>query len=104
MTIEDETGWANLVVFQNLFDQYRKEIMQSTLIMVEGQLQVEGEVIHVIVQSCHNISGMLRKLVPTGNKDPQVSTFAFPDRSPEPATKTPAKNKEKIFIEARNFK
>ena len=32
ITIEDETGCANLVVFQNLFDQYRKEILQSKLL------------------------------------------------------------------------
>jgi error-prone DNA polymerase len=104
MTIEDETGWANLVIFQNLFDQYRKEIMQSTLIMVEGKLQVEGEVIHVIVESCHNFSKLLRKLTPSESKAPQVATFAFPDRSPEPTKKTELNVKEKIFIEARNFK
>eukprot|EP01035_Chromulina_nebulosa_P056793 gene56793-77838_t len=43
ITIEDETGVANLVVFQNLFDQYRKEILQSKLLMVDGTLQKEGE-------------------------------------------------------------
>ena len=53
MTIEDETGTANLVIFRNLFEvTYRKEILQSKLIMVEGKLQKEGEVIHVIVQTC----------------------------------------------------
>ena len=51
ITIEDETGTANLVVFRNLFENiYRKEILQSKLLMVEGKLQKEGEVIHVIVQ------------------------------------------------------
>jgi error-prone DNA polymerase len=34
ITLEDETGTANLVVFKHLFDKYRKEILQSTLIMV----------------------------------------------------------------------
>jgi error-prone DNA polymerase len=62
ITIEDETGSANLVVFQQLFDQYRKPILQSRLLMVEGKLQREGEVIHVIVQHCHDLSGLLRFL------------------------------------------
>ena len=101
MTIEDETGWANLVIFQNLFDQYRKEIMQSTLIMVEGKLQVEGEVIHVIVERCHNFSRLLRKLTPTENVTPQVATFAFPDRSPDTSQQMPVK---KIFSDSRDFK
>ncbi|MBC7914406.1 MAG: error-prone DNA polymerase, partial [Pyrinomonadaceae bacterium] len=60
ITIEDETGSANLVVFQKLFDQYRKEILGSKLLMVEGKVQIEGEVIHVIVQRCFNLNGMLK--------------------------------------------
>ncbi len=56
MTIEDETGWANLVVFQNIFELYRKEILQSRLIMVEGKLQIEGGDPHVVVSACYNFS------------------------------------------------
>jgi len=63
ITIEDETGNANLVVFEKLFVQYRKEILSSRLLMVEGKLQKEGEVIHVIVQLCYNFSGLLQKLM-----------------------------------------
>lgn len=37
--LEDETGTINLVVFENLFHKYRKEILNSTLLMVEGKLQ-----------------------------------------------------------------
>src|SRR4029078_9531910 len=65
MTIEDETGVANLVIFEKLFDKFRKEILQSRLIMVKGRLQREGEVIHVIVSSCYNLSKLLRQLTPT---------------------------------------
>jgi error-prone DNA polymerase len=67
MTLEDETGVANLVIFQNLLDEYRKEILQSRLIMVEGKLQIQGEVIHVIVQKCHDFSKLLRKLTPSND-------------------------------------
>lgn len=98
MTIEDETGWANAVIFPDLFDKQRKEILQSALIMLEGQLQIEGEVIHVIVERCYNISRLLAKLAPAEQQLPQVATLAFPDRSPEPQKQT------KIFSEARNFK
>jgi error-prone DNA polymerase len=62
MTIEDETGNANLVVFQKLFDQFRKTILQSKLIMVEGRLQKEGEVIHVVLMRCHNYNKLLGSL------------------------------------------
>ena len=39
ITIEDETGFANLVIFQSLFEKYRKEVLNSRLLMVEGKLQ-----------------------------------------------------------------
>lgn len=74
MTIEDETGCANLVVFENLFEKYRKEILQSRLLMAEGKLQREGEVIHVIVSRCYNLSTLLRNLTEPNDEAP---TLAF---------------------------
>lgn len=56
ITIEDETGFANLVVWATTFEKYRKEILQARLLMVTGKLQIEGEVIHVVVRSCHNLN------------------------------------------------
>jgi error-prone DNA polymerase len=69
--------------------------------MLEGKLQMEGEVIHVIVQRCHDISKMLRHLTPSQKEAPQIAAFAFPDRSPEPIQKKGAEN---VFPESRNFK
>jgi error-prone DNA polymerase len=68
ITIEDETGIANLVVFQKLFTKYRKEILRAKLLMVEGQLQREGEVTHVVVKHCYDLSGLLQGLVETDIK------------------------------------
>ncbi|HEX6913619.1 MAG TPA: error-prone DNA polymerase, partial [Chitinophagaceae bacterium] len=78
MTIEDETGTANLVVFQNLFDLYRKEILQSKLILAEGKLQVEGEVIHLIVERCYDISRLLRRLVPGRDTETKKEADGWP--------------------------
>ncbi|MGE9310473.1 error-prone DNA polymerase [Niabella sp. CJ426] len=71
ITIEDETGTANLVVFQKVFEQYRKEILQSRLLMVSGRLQKEGEVIHVVVTTCYNMSWLLQQMTAPGT-EPQV--------------------------------
>ncbi|SHE45590.1 error-prone DNA polymerase [Pedobacter caeni] len=62
ITIEDETGFANLVVFEKLFETYRKEILQSRLLMVEGRLQREGQVVHVIVSKCVDLTKLLGSL------------------------------------------
>lgn len=62
ITIEDETGFSNLVVWGNLFEKYRKEILQARLLMIEGQVQIEGEVIHVVVKRCFDMTGFLHGL------------------------------------------
>ena len=63
ITIEDETGTANLVVFQKLFETYRKEILRSRLLMAEGRLQREGAVTHVVLQRCFDTSALLGKML-----------------------------------------
>ncbi|HEY5746492.1 MAG TPA: error-prone DNA polymerase [Chryseolinea sp.] len=109
ITIEDETGTSNLVVFQKLFDQYRKEIIQSRLLMVEGQLQREGEVIHVIVRRCYNFSGLLRRLTAWRDEDLASTPMSRADEKTSPfLVKKKTEEQEmvqgKIFPEGRNFK
>jgi error-prone DNA polymerase len=109
ITIEDETGTANLVVFQKLFDQYRKEIIQSRLLMVEGQLQKEGEVIHVIVKRCYNFSKLLTQLTSARQEDLSLTPRSRSDETTSPFL-SDKKSQEselvqgKIFPEGRNFR
>ena len=67
ITIEDETGFANLVVWATVFEKYRKEILQSRLLMVTGKLQIEGEVIHVVVNACFNMNELMVPETPGRN-------------------------------------
>jgi error-prone DNA polymerase len=105
--LEDETATANLVVFRDLFDKYRKEIIQSRLLMVEGKVQKEGEVIHVIVRRCFNISGLLNTLVAFKNSEQQIGTLARADettsKGPDTRDKT-QKIQMSIFPKGRNFR
>lgn len=82
ITIEDETGYSNLVVFEKLFQTYRKEILHSRLLMVEGRLQREGQVVHVIVSKCFDFTKMLGKLVQRQADDLPVLTLARGDEMP----------------------
>ena len=110
MTIEDEFGFANLVIFEKLFDKFRKEILQSKLIMAEGKLQKEGDVIHVIVQKCYNLSSLLKDLSPSHNEENlPVLTLAYPDETSIPAVADSRSVHKESFQEktipgARNFK
>ena len=59
VTIEDETGFCNLVVWAKTFGEYRKVILQSSILLVEGRLQIAGEVIHVVARSCFNLNDFI---------------------------------------------
>ena len=110
ITIEDETGCANLVVFDSLFDRFRKEILQSRLLMAEGKLQVEGEVIHVIVQHCFDLTKLLRHLTAFSEENLPILTLARGDETSIPAhaqhkkQKMPENIQKEIFHKGRNFR
>jgi len=112
ITIEDETGTANLVVFRNLFENiYRKEILHAKLLMVAGRLQIEGEVIHVIVEHCEDWSKLLRDLTTIKQEDVPVQTLSprdendgFPFDTKNKKTQVRQVYQEALFPEARNFK
>jgi len=87
------------VVWEKLFDQYRKEIIQARLLMVEGKLQIEGEVIHVIVKRCFNLSSLLRGLTAADNTDLPLLTLSRADETTSPTPDT-----REIFHKGRNFR
>ncbi|TDO22364.1 OB-fold nucleic acid binding domain-containing protein [Pedobacter duraquae] len=110
ITIEDETGFTNLVVFEKLFETYRREILHSRLLMVEGKLQREGKVVHVIVKKCFDLTKMLGKLVQQPQEDLPVLTLS---RADEKSAPYPTQNKrtqvredvaKETFHNGRNFK
>ncbi len=51
MTLEDETGIANIVVWPKVMERYRKEVMGSRLVLVEGYIQSSPEkVVHLVAE------------------------------------------------------
>lgn len=59
ITLEDETGHINLVVWPKVAEAYRKAVLQSKLMFVVGEVQIESNVIHVIVRYLRDESGQL---------------------------------------------
>lgn len=106
VTIEDETASANLVVFQKLFDRYRKEVVQSRLLMVEGKLQKEGQVIHVVAQKCWDVSYFLSDLVKSDKEEEQVSLAPDTDagNTMQKDNSTAQAVQLEIFPSGRNFR
>jgi len=109
ITIEDETGSANLVVFPNIFQKFRKEILQSRLLMAEGKLQIEGEVLHVIVSTCYDLSKLLHHLAVSKEKELSLLTLSRADQTPSgiyPHQKSQGQKiiQKEIFPKGRNFR
>ena len=63
VTMEDETGYVNLIVWNRVAIEQRAALLESRLLEVHGKLQREGDVQHVIAQRLTNLSSMLGDLV-----------------------------------------
>lgn len=66
MTLEDETGIANIVVWPKLFEQYRREVLGGRLVAIDGPVQSESGVIHVIAERVHDYTPLLAQLSAQG--------------------------------------
>ncbi|PWW00598.1 DnaE-like error-prone DNA polymerase [Hoeflea marina] len=62
MTLEDETGVANIIVWPKTFELHRRAVLGSRLIRVEGRLQNESGVIHVVADRIDDITADLALL------------------------------------------
>jgi error-prone DNA polymerase len=60
ITVEDETGVANLIVWPSLFEERRRVILSAGMMGICGRAQREGEVIHVIVKEVEDLTAMLQ--------------------------------------------
>jgi error-prone DNA polymerase len=63
VTLEDETGMINVVVWRDLAERQRKELLRSSLMTVYGTLEREGEVVHLIAGRLRDQTPLLGKLV-----------------------------------------
>jgi error-prone DNA polymerase len=72
ITLEDELGTANLVVWPSLFEKSRRTILTASLLGCEGEVQRVGEVIHLVARRVFDLSHLLRRV---GDRD---VAFALP--------------------------
>jgi error-prone DNA polymerase len=60
ITLEDETGIANIVVWPALFEAQRRLVLSATMLGCLGRVQREGDVIHVVAEKLVDLSALLR--------------------------------------------
>jgi error-prone DNA polymerase len=63
VTLEDETGYVNLIVWERVAAAQRAALIESRLLLVRGKLQREGDVLHVVAQRLTDLSKLLGELV-----------------------------------------
>jgi error-prone DNA polymerase len=66
MTLEDETGIANIVVWPKMFERFRPEVLGGRLVAIDGPVQSESGVIHVIAERVHDWTPLLAQLSAAG--------------------------------------
>jgi error-prone DNA polymerase len=88
VTLEDESGWANVIVWPNIFTRFRKVALGARLLVATGQVQKEGQVIHVIAE---------RLTDGTADLDTLIRETAIPETGDEKGSA------EAAFSKGRNF-
>ena len=63
LTLEDETGTSNVICWNSVYRKFRNQVVFSSLLLAQGQLQRENEVCHLIASDIRDISSLL-KLIP----------------------------------------
>jgi len=59
VTIEDETGIANLVIWPTLFEKQRRVLLSARMLAAYGRIQREGEVVHLVAHRLTDLSEAL---------------------------------------------
>ncbi len=62
VTLEDETGHVNVIVWNDLAERQRRELIGSRLLAVQGEVQREGRVVHVLARQLEDLSPLLGRL------------------------------------------
>ena len=114
MTLEDETGIANIVVWPQVMEQYRKEVMGARLVMVEGYIQSSPEeVTHLVAQRMfdrsHDLIGLANDALSRKHPLPPGAALIEPlnddrrDHPENPAQKIRHPRNVRILPPSRDF-
>ena len=101
LTLEDETGVSNIVVWPKVYAQFRRAVMGGRLLRVSGRLEREGIVVHLIAERIEDLSHRLSELghpldEAIGITRPQADDAPRPPRTP-PRAHHPREQAKRLF-------
>ncbi len=112
MTLEDETGIANAIVWVKAFEKYRRVVLSASMVGIYGKLQREGEVVHIVAHRITDLSDILRSVgerdkpfpLPHGRGDEfHHGSPPTRDRRGLPPRSVQTSDEDHITIKGRNF-
>ena len=89
LTLEDETSALNVIIWRDLFDRYRSRVMAGQMLAVTGNVQKEGDVVHLVAREITDLSDLLADV---GNRGAGGAIGA--DKEPQA---------ESVLVKSRNF-
>jgi error-prone DNA polymerase len=110
MTIEDEGGVANIVVWPKVMEKFRKEVMGARLVLIEGRIQSSDNVVHLVadrlVDRSHDLASLANDTLFRKEVLPSGATLAVPlnsERDGLPAQKHRHPRNVRILPRSRDF-
>jgi error-prone DNA polymerase len=118
MTLEDETGIVNAIVWPKLFERQRRLVLSSSMLAINGKIQREGDVVHLVAQRLFDLSEDLGRLgerdvqfpLPHGRGDEFARGSGAPDPRELPQAAAPARDIfipdlhiDRLKVKSRNF-
>ncbi len=103
VTLEDETGIANVIVWPKTYERFRRTVIAGRLLRVTGQLQSEGSVRHVIAWRIEDLSGMLDRLGMPDTTSPRCDEGKRPIPPRRPPRARHPREQAKVLFPSRDF-
>ncbi len=63
VTLEDETGTGNIVIWKKVFEKYRRAVIAGRCLRVTGRVQRDGDVVHLVAERIEDISHLLDRII-----------------------------------------
>ncbi len=92
VTLEDETGIANVIVWPRVYERNRRAVIAGRLLRVSGRLQSEGSVRHLVAWRIEDLSRLLDRLGMPDTRSPYADEGKRPTMDHRPLNGGPRNN------------
>ena len=107
MTLEDETGTVNIVVWPKILEKYRPAVLGGRLAMVRGRLQRAGEIVHLVAAHLEDLTHWLDLLMPDeGTVQPSADSAGAGPRGGRRLAASPSRHprNQRVIPNSRDFR